>query len=406
MSSILSPRVLFVSQHCPHGATYGAQLRSLHIARILNESYTTGMVLVPYAPPDERALDRVRSEFDLRGVFFLDAPRSGSMAWLRRQLDPYCEFATGGGLVGDGLEQFWRIAADYDLIWFHGIHVPGALGRRTWPGAVLDIDDIQSQVHAGKMKQAKNLGAKLQGFHQHLVWRRREKVLLQRFGAVCVCSAPDRTYLGGGNRIHTIPNGFESPRIEPSRSPLNPPRIGFIGTLNYEPNIEGLKWFIREVWPLIKTRRGDARLRLVGMGTDAGIAGEGVDIDGLGFVEDVSAEVAGWTTSIVPINVGGGTRIKSAEAFSRKCPVVSTRLGAYGYSLESGRDLMLADSPGEMADACLKLIDDPKLAEHMAERSWRRFQSEWSWEAIAPRVGDAVEAILGCEPIRDVRMAS
>jgi glycosyltransferase involved in cell wall biosynthesis len=271
---------------------------------------------------------------------------------------------------------------------------------------VLDIDDIQSQVHAGKIKQAAGLAERLRAAHQQFVWRRREKVLMQRFGTVCVCSEADRAYLGGGDRIHPIPNGFESPRTTPSHAPLSPPRIGFIGTLNYEPNVDGLKWFIRKVWPVIKSRQSDARLRLVGMGTDAGIAGEGADIDGLGFVDDVAAEVSGWTTSIVPINVGGGTRIKIAEAFSRKCPVVSTRLGAYGYSLESGRDLMLADSPGEMADACLRLINDPKLAEDMAERSWRRFQSEWSWEAIAPRVIDAVEASLGREPIRSVRMAS
>ena len=394
MSSIRQPRVLFVSQHCPHGPTYGAQLRSLHIARILNAAFRTSMVLVPFAELEQPALKRVRSEFDLRGVFHLDRPAPGALAWLRRQADPFCEFATGGGLIGDGMKEFNRIAADHDLIWFHGIHVPAAMGRRTWPDAVLDIDDIQSQVHRGKMKQAASLGSRLGAMHHHLVWKRRESVLLQRFGLVCVCSDPDKNYLGGDERIHCVPNGFESPVGEPARAPGIPPRIGFIGTLKYAPNIEGLKWFIREVWPRIKSVRGDARLRLVGTDTDAGIAREGDDIDGLGFVDNVEAEIASWTASVVPIKVGGGTRIKIAEAFSRKCPVVSTRLGAYGYALESGRDCMLADTPAEMADACLRLIGDTALADRMAERSWQRFQSEWSWDAIAPRVTRAVEACL------------
>lgn len=389
------PRILFVGAHYPHGPSYGAQLRTLHIARILKKCGALGMVLFPYGEVDAATMERIKGEFDLRAILDLNQSISRTIAArLRRELDPYCARPRWGGLEAESAMIVERIARDYDLIWFHGIVIPNGLGRRSWPCSVLDIDDIQSQIHAVAAKGPGNLVRRMKSFRQTILWRRRERVLLDRFSIVSVCSEKDKHYLGGGGRIHTIPNGFEAPSLEPCRSPADPPRIGFIGTLRYAPNVEGLRWFIHKVWPRIKSVRSDARLRLVGLDTDTGIAVEGRDIDGLGFVDDVTTEISGWAMSIVPINVGGGTRIKIAEAFGRKCPVVSTSLGAYGYRVESGRECLLADSPEDMADACLRLLDDRKLGDSLAERAWMRFCSEWSWDAIAPRVFGAVDACL------------
>lgn len=88
-----------------------------------------------------------------------------------------------------------------------------------------------------------------------------------------------------------------------------------------------------QVWPRNKAKHMNARLRLVGLGTDSEIAREGVDIDGLGWVNDTAEEISTWSMMIMPIHVGGGTRVKIAEAFSRKCPVVATSLGAFGYKV-------------------------------------------------------------------------
>lgn len=388
-----APRILFVSAHCPHGPSYGARLRALHIARILRDLGPLGMVLLPFEIPDPATLRQVKGEFDLRAVLFCDR-RLPVTSRLSRELDPYCAETQGAGLGLESSRAMERIAGEYDLIWFHGMLVPNCLGRRTWPCSILDIDDIQSQVFTGRARHANDPVSWFRARRQAVLWRRRERVLLNRFGIVTVCSDSDRHYLGGDAKLHTIPNGFSTPRRDPDRCPVDPPRIGFIGTLNYSPNVEGLRWFINCVWPLIKAGRKDARLRLIGCGTDREFISEGADIDGLGFMEDVASEVAGWSASIVPIKIGGGTRIKIAESFSRKCPVVSTTLGAYGYEVESGRECLLADSPAEIATACLKLLDNRDFGTALAERAWQRFSSEWSWEAIAPRVSSAVDACL------------
>lgn len=365
------------------------------MARILRKYSTLGMVIAPFSKMDEATRRQVGEEFELKAVIDLDQKIPNTMgALLKREFNPYYALTEKITLSGESSAMMDDIVRDYDLIWFHGIRIPNSLGRTVWPRSILDIDDLRSQIHEAVAKQPGDRIKRLKALRQAILWRRRERVLLNRFGIVTVCSEKDRNFLGDSDRIHVIPNGFEAPSREPARMPADPPRVGFIGTLCYEPNVEGIRWFIDHVWPLIKQVHGDARLRLAGMKTDDGIAETGPDIDGLGFVEDAGKEIESWSAFIVPIKVGGGTRIKIAEAFSRKSPVVSTSLGAYGYPLENGRECLLADSPRDFAAACVELMENRRRGDEIAEHAWRRFNSEWSWDAIAPKVTAAVEACL------------
>ncbi len=389
------PKILFITAHCPYGQVYGAQLRTLHLARILKTYGDLGMILLPFGKIAEDALERTRKDFNLLEVFeFLSLPSQSLASRLRSEFDPYCSDTEGMRLSDDDFSKFSSRVKQFDLVWFQGVAIPNCLGQREWPNAILDIDDVPSQFFAARAREACSWLAKVRMIRKSFLWKRREKVLLKRFGILGVCSEVDRTYLGGDSRIHPIPNGFISPNVSMVRALSDPPRIGFIGTLTYAPNVEGLQWFIREVWPLIKRTHPLARLRLIGAETDHGIAEDGSDIDGLGFVEDSAAEIGTWSMTVVPILVGGGTRIKIAEAFSCRCPVVSTSLGAHGYVVTSGRELMLADTPDDFASACATLIQGPSHGEAMANHARDLFDRELNWDAIAPRVGKAVEACL------------
>jgi glycosyltransferase involved in cell wall biosynthesis len=267
---------------------------------------------------------------------------------------------------------------------------------RRWPKTVLDIDDLPSRYQKSELKSAKSLTDRLLTMRRFWLWKRRERRLLQRFTLLGVCSKDDRDYLGGDERIHVIPNGFEPPATITPRSPASPPRVGFIGLLRYAPNRDGVEWFAARVWPEIKKACPAARFRLVGSGSDVEAPRLGADIDGLGWVADASAEIATWSLMIVPIRIGGGTRIKIAEGFSRKCPVVATPWGAFGYDVESGQEILLADKPAEFARACLSILQDPRRGEEMAARAWARYTTHWTWDAIEPRVAAAVEHGVRC----------
>ena len=94
---------------------------------------------------------------------------------------------------------------------------------------------------------------------------------------------------------------------------------------------------------------------------------------------------------IVPVRCGAGTRVKIVEAFSKKCPVVSTKLGAFGYEVLSGEDILLADDPRGFASACVLLLRDTSLGAKLSENAWNKFLHKWTWDSIGETVFDAVE---------------
>jgi glycosyltransferase involved in cell wall biosynthesis len=157
-----------------------------------------------------------------------------------------------------------------------------------------------------------------------------------------------------------------------------------------------VRWFLLNCWPAIRREVPGIRLRLAGKDTDGALRPNEPDVDVLGWLADAASEIATWSAMIIPIRLGGGTRVKIADAFSRKCPVVSTRLGAFGYNVESGRELLLVDDnePQGFASACISLIRDPVSANAMAERAFHAFLEKWTWDAIAPKVWAAAEDCL------------
>jgi polysaccharide biosynthesis protein PslH len=155
-----------------------------------------------------------------------------------------------------------------------------------------------------------------------------------------------------------------------------------------------VRWFVQSVWPRVRKAVPNVRLRLIGKDSDSLFNGQHTNVEALGWIEDPSTEIASWSTMVIPIRLGGGTRVKLADAFSRKCPVVSTSLGAFGYEVTNGRELLIADDPSVFAAACVSLIRDPSSGAQMAERAYRTFLERWTWDTIAPRVWAAAEDCL------------
>ena len=132
----------------------------------------------------------------------------------------------------------------------------------------------------------------------------------------------------------------------------------------------------------------------------------GQDIDGLGYLDDATDEISSWSTMIVPIRVGGGTRVKIAEAFSRRCPVVSTTLGAFGYEVTDGVELVLADNSESFANACVRLINDRVLATKLSDTAWTRFLREWTWDSIGGSVEEVVRMCIDSASLDGKRKSS
>jgi glycosyltransferase involved in cell wall biosynthesis len=256
------------------------------------------------------------------------------------------------------------------------------------------VDDIPSAYHRALGGRGSNCLSRLKARTQRALLHRRERFFRDRFTTVSVCSEADRTYLGG-EAVHVIPNGFARPAREPhENTSAHAPRIGFIGLYSYAPNLDGVRWFLKEVWPSVQRAVPGVRFRMIGKDTDGTLKPADAAVDALGFVADPADEIATWSAMVVPIRFGGGTRIKLADAFSRKCAVVSTPFGAYGYNVEHDKQVLLAEDAASFSASCIELLRNPPHARRLAETAWQEFLSRWTWDAISPKIWSAAEDCL------------
>lgn len=312
-------------------------------------------------------------------------------------LNPRSQWPHGIAADRGSLDRLVQMSRRFDLIWFFKLRSVNVFSRWKWPSSVVDIDDVPSTFETSVLRGTRSTSERVSTSVRVWSWRRREKLLGERFTVLTVCSEADKQYLrklGVCGPIHVVANGFDRPAALPTRTPSEPPRIGFIGVFDHVPNLEGIHWFVRQCWPRIKMQVPDARLRLVGRLSDGPLKPDGTDIDALGWIADPTREMASWSSMVVPVHVGAGTRGKIAHAFSRKCPVVSTQLGAYGYDVRDGLDIFLAESAEAFADACVRTVQQPALATAIAECAWQRFLERWTWDAIRPHVWAAADDCL------------
>ena len=142
--------------------------------------------------------------------------------------------------------------------------------------------------------------------------------------------------------------------------------------------------------PIVLQQFPRVRIRIVGESPAKGTPIVHPNVDWLGFVDDMGSEMSTWTALIVPLRIGGGTRIKILEALSRRCPVVSTAIGAYGLELEHGRHLLMADTAEDFAACCMRLLEDRGFSRELAEAGWQQFVQHYTWDAIQPAVESVV----------------
>ncbi len=386
---MIARKILYIVSHWSGAPEYGAQQRVQQIGRLLKKAGHVNMVVLHNEGEGEQWRAATEAEFNIACVIKVRPTGASSLfGRLRHEFDSRY-LRTVPATIGSADQQaVLDLSSQHDVIWIHTIKTANALGVYRWPNSVLDIDDVPSRYYRSAAVNEVSLQRRVMDWRMSYIWRRREKRLGERFNVLMVCSESDQRYLNT-DRAYVLPNGFRSlPKVD--RCPSKPPRIGFIGTFQWQPNIEGMQWFCHSAWPIIKGQIPEARLRVVGEGT--GMASQwGEDVDGLGRIKDVGDEIATWSVMIVPIRIGGGTRIKVLEAFARKCPVVATKWGAFGYDIHDGQELLLADDHATFASRCIEVIESPQLAETLVDRAHQKFLSSWTWESYAGVVSGAVQ---------------
>jgi glycosyltransferase involved in cell wall biosynthesis len=169
----------------------------------------------------------------------------------------------------------------------------------------------------------------------------------------------------------------------------------FVGSMDWAPNIDGIDWFGREVLPLLLKRKPDCTIAIVGRTPPRSIQQLAELHPGIrvtGTVPDVRPWFWGSKVSIVPLRVGGGTRLKIFEAMAAGIPVVSTAVGAEGLGARDGDTIRIADTPEAFAECCVALLDDAAERKRLSDRALHMITSLYSWEAVATAFENALKA--------------
>jgi glycosyltransferase involved in cell wall biosynthesis len=190
--------------------------------------------------------------------------------------------------------------------------------------------------------------------------------------------------------IAVIENGVDSHRFRQigpqslQTESTETQQLIFVGSLDYHANIDAVKWFAIAAWPQIYDRHPKMIFRIVGRRPTAEILelSKIAGIDVVGEVDDVRPFYEGAVASIVPLRVGGGTRLKILEAMAARVPVISTSLGAEGLSTTSDIDIMIADTPVQLSDAISRLVANPNLGSQISENAYRMVQERYDWRAV------------------------
>ena len=207
----------------------------------------------------------------------------------------------------------------------------------------------------------------------------------------------------GCERVSVTPTGVDIEAFTPQPSTTPPLDLIFVGSMDWLPNIDAMRLFLDEILPRIRRERPATTVGIVGRQPPSELLDRAAQDPGLtvtGTVPDVRPYLWNSQVSIVPLRIGGGTRLKIYEAVAARLPVVSTTVGAEGLGLRDGQEILLADTPEAFAQACLRLLADAGARERVQEAAWNTVAENYSWERVTTQFEDILEQNRVREAVR------
>ncbi|MBN1580895.1 MAG: glycosyltransferase [Anaerolineae bacterium] len=190
--------------------------------------------------------------------------------------------------------------------------------------------------------------------------------------------------------VAVVPNGVDISLYEsfvPDESFLPPHSLVFTGKMDFRPNVDAVLWFAQRVFPLVRERVPDAQFFIAGQRPhrrlDSIKTMPGITITG--FVPEILPYIAGAAVYVIPLQSGGGTRLKVLEAMAMRQAIVSTSMGCDGYPLTSGREAILADDPAQFANNVVVLLHHPERRRALGEAAFQ-FAQQYDWANIVPQL--------------------
>ncbi|MDI1261204.1 glycosyltransferase [Aquabacterium sp.] len=246
--------------------------------------------------------------------------------------------------------------------------------------------NVESQIWKRHFESAKNILLKTYMRIQWKRYHRFEQETCAKFKGVIAVSEDDALRFQDEFKLRNVlghvPTGVNTEFFSEIEYAPEPKHIVFLGSMDWMPNIDGILEFTKNVYPLIKNQCPDVRLTIIGRNpTPAIVALSALDpsIKVTGTVDDVRPYMSKATVSVVPLRVGGGTRIKIFEAMAMGIPVVSSTIGAEGLPVQDGVNIHVADDANIFSQRVLALLQNPPTARAMGDAGKHMVSEKFSW---------------------------
>jgi glycosyltransferase involved in cell wall biosynthesis len=261
-------------------------------------------------------------------------------------------------------------------------------GRKP-PPLVVDSHEIAYDLARQFARASSNLGRRVYAGANWRKLRREELGTYRRADGIYLCSAEDERRLLDevpGARTAIIPNAADVEFFQPR--PMDRPADGrtvlYFGHLSTVPNIDAVTYFVGDIWPCIAEAHPKATCKIIGgRAPPSLLALGGPRVELTGFVPDLRPHLAAAAAVVVPLRLGGGTRLKIVEAMAMGKAIVSTTLGAEGIEAVPGRDLLVEDRPAAFAEAVNRLLADPGLAARIGQSARQLAVERYAWTGAA-----------------------
>jgi glycosyltransferase involved in cell wall biosynthesis len=393
--------MLFVSPRFLFPVDSGGKIRTTQMLRGLKGGAFDVTLLCPaseverrtYAAEIDSVCDRLASWSGARGAWLKKLDRM--MALFSSLPIPVATDRSARGLELVRSE----LARGYDVVVFDFAHAAVLAPQPLRTPSVLFTHNVEAEIF--KRHAAVNKGPLA------LLWRQQlgkmlrfERDALGMFDAAIAVSARDAEVFArdyGTRNVHTIGTGVDLDYFS-YFAPPDSARVVFTGSMDWLANRDGIEFLLDDVWSSLLARNPKASMCVVGRDPPAGLVRKarqaGVDWQFTGYVDDVRTYVREASIYVVPLRVGGGTRLKVYEAMALGCPVISTTIGVEGLPLVPGEHYLLADDALGLADAMARLLADAELRARLSAAARRFVEDNCSYRAVARQFEQICQTVL------------
>lgn len=402
------PRLLFVCQSLPYPTDAGHHLRSYNVLRLLARDFDVRSLFFfrRATRPTDRDVSRGLKEVQRFGLAHaMPIPQDGHP--IRFLWDHVRSVLTGGvytRYVYDSREfhrELRRVLAEHDpeIVHLDTLDLSICLPALNHLPTVVTHHNIESRLLARRARAEDSLPRRAVLSLQSKLMEKEERYWAPRVSLNIVVSQAERESLSQmvpGARVRVVPNGVDTTVFKPAQASSRAGVI-FVGPHSWLPNRDAMDYFVEDILPRIRERVGDVPVTWVGR-APAGVrrvfeARSGVRMTG--FVDAIDPWVQSAACYVVPLRIGGGTRLKILDAWALGSSIVSTSIGCEGLDARDGENLLIRDEPDAFAAAVVRLLEDGELRRHLRAAGRETVRERYDWDVIGREMLPHYHGLLG-----------